>query len=90
MFQKDNIHPVLEIRLEGDVSFPEYKEHVKEGKIISVSHIKLTALTAGMSSNKTSVALFIDLPDGKVVFAETSLRLFLIAARMLQAKYGEE
>jgi hypothetical protein len=43
-------------------------------------------LEGGMSSGKPSVALRFDLPDGSVVIAETSARLFCTAARAMLAK----
>lgn len=51
--------------------------------------MQVTALLGGMSSGAPSVALRIDLEDGSVVIAETSLALFLTAADGLKAKYGD-
>jgi hypothetical protein len=41
-----------------------------------------------MSSGKPSVSIMFELPDGKIVFAETSLALFLAAAQTFAAKQG--
>ena len=46
--------------------------------------IKITALKGGMTSGLPSVAMCFDLPDGRVVLAETSLRLFRTAAAALE------
>jgi len=40
----------------------------------------------GMSSGKDSVFVQVFLPDGRVVMAETSMELFLAAARAFAAK----
>lgn len=80
----------LHIKLDEDPAWPDLAEqreriiHLAEGTVIEVA-----ALAGGMQSGRTSLALRIDLPDGQVVIAETSLRLFLNAARVLQAKYPE-
>ena len=50
--------------------------------------IQVAALSAGMVSGRESVAIRMDLPDGRVVVAETSLRLFVQAADVLKTRYG--
>jgi hypothetical protein len=42
-----------------------------------------------MASGKPSVMLRIDLPDGRVVLAETSLRLFAAAAHAFASNYPD-
>lgn len=49
--------------------------------------LEITALSHGMESGATSVALRINLPDGKVVIAETSLALLVATVRALAARY---
>lgn len=49
--------------------------------------IGVAVLDAGMASGLPSIALRIDLPDGKTVIAETSARLFCTAAKAVMAKY---
>jgi len=76
----------LKIILDGDGSFPELQQkriHTTQ------EEITVTALGGGMASGKPSVALVIPLPDGSVMFAETSLALFLSAAEVLKAKWGD-
>lgn len=51
--------------------------------------IGVTGLEGGMKSGKPSAALRLDLPDGRIVIAETSLALFLTAADALKARYGD-
>ena len=81
--------PSLDIHLDGDKCWPDLE--AKREQIIHVTeHLEVAALSGGMQSGRPSVALRIDLPDGRVVIAETSMRLFLGAARAFRARYGEE
>jgi hypothetical protein len=62
---------------------------IPEKKIIHITEpIKVGALLAGMSSGKASIAFGITLPNGQVVLAETSMRLFHIAAKAFAVRYG--
>lgn len=60
-------------------------------KVIHLTNpITVYSLAAGMESGKPSVGFVFDLPDGKKVVAETSLELFISAARALAiAHVGE-
>lgn len=84
--------PTLAIKLDGDGSYPDLARraadviHLGEG----APPIGVTALAGGMASGRTSVMLRLDLPDGRVVLAETSVRLFLLAADALRARYGDQ
>lgn len=49
--------------------------------------IGLAVLGSGMASGLPSIALRIDLPDGKTVIVETSARLFCLAADAIKARY---
>lgn len=62
------------------------------GEVITLpdeTPLRITALAGGMMSGAPSVMLRLDLPDGRTVLAQTSLRLFLAAADMLRARYGD-
>lgn len=81
------------IKLEGDGAWPDLVEKMQAGKVIHIgngSHIEVAALSGGMTSGRPSVMFRIDLPDGRTVMAETSMRLFLTAARAFEARYGAE
>ena len=59
------------------------KKIEKGRKIIhlpSEAVIQICALEGGMASGKPSVCFRIDLPDGRTVLAQTSARLFVMAA----------
>lgn len=78
--------PHMKIVLDGDGKFPEL-----QGKKIHRAEISAaTGLPGGMASGKASVAFIIPLEDGSVVFAETSLSVFLGAARAFRGRYGED
>ena len=76
----------LELRLDGDGALAEFKER----ELVSGEQLIVCALSRGMASGRPSVAVACELPDGKVFFAQTSLRLFLAAADALRARYELE
>src|SRR5262245_29180425 len=78
--------PELRIVLDGEGAFPELAD---ASKVIHIQDFAVTALEAGMESGRPSVAFIFELPDGKVVFAETSMRLFQLAAQAFKTKYGD-
>lgn len=84
--------PVLRIVLQ-EPHWPELAKAQREGRVIHLGNdappIGVGGLAGGMSSGKPSVALRIDLPDGRHVIAETSLALFLMAADALKARFGD-
>jgi hypothetical protein len=78
--------PSMNIVLQ-EPAWPELRE--RTDVIHTTGPIGIAGLEGGMESGKPSVALRIDLPDGRVVLAETSLSLFLTAADALRARYGD-
>lgn len=52
--------------------------------------IRLGALPGGMKSGRTSVSLIFPLPDGRFVFAQTSLGLLQGAVRGFTIVYGDQ
>jgi hypothetical protein len=81
--------PVLKLKMEGDGAWPDMVDKLTEGKVIRSEDIELAVLKGGMASGKPSIAIRINLDDDSVVFAETSLALFLSAADAFKAKYGD-
>ena len=79
----------LTLKMEGDGAWPDMSEKLAEGKVLRSESIEMAVLKGGMASGKPSVAIRIDLDDDSVVFAETSLALFLSAADAFKAKYGD-
>jgi hypothetical protein len=82
-------HPYLTLKLDGDGAWPDLVEKRERGELIHVTGFELGALAAGMGSGLPSIALRIDLPDGRVVIAESSLRLFLTAYEALVIRFGD-
>ena len=80
----------ITLRLDGDGMLDDLgdRELVHLGN--DAPPLRVGALAGGMASGRTSVAFGFELPDGRVVLAETSLRLFLAAADALRARYGDE
>jgi len=77
--------PDLKLVMDGDGAWPDLAETPE--KIIHVTEgISMTRLTNGMASGKSSVAIRLNLPDGRVVIAETSMELFQSAARAFRVK----
>lgn len=81
--------PAMKIILEGDNALPEYAKHAEEGRIIRGEISALTALPAGMTSGLPSIGIWIELDDGRVVFGETSMRLFQTASAAFKGRYGD-
>lgn len=76
----------LDIHLEGDGCWKDLSmKQIRTAPLKSIALLK-----GGMQSGKSSVSFRIDLNDGTVIIAETSLTLFLAAARAFQAKACEE
>ncbi len=74
----------LDLQLDGDNCWLE----LKEKGYIEASLSGIAGLPHGTVEGRPSVTVRIELPDGQTVLAETTLRLFLAAARALLARYG--
>lgn len=75
----------IDIVLDGNNAWPDLQDR----GVHEVQKLAITALDRGMASGKPSVAIRLDLEDGTVVVAQTSLVLFLSAADALKARYGD-
>jgi uncharacterized protein (UPF0371 family) len=79
---------MMDVNLNGDNAWPDLQG--KEDSIIELEKmIQVAVLDRGMTSGKPSVCFRLNLPDGKVVLAQTSARLFCTAAKMIMAKYPD-
>ena len=78
----------LRIILDGEGAFTELQPKVTAGQVEQGQVAAVAALPRGMNSGKPSVMAQVDLPDGRVVMAETSMRLFLMASRAFRIRYG--
>jgi hypothetical protein len=80
----------MNIIMQGDNCWPDLADdkvviHLGEGS----KPIQVAVLDGGLKSGRPSVAIRTDLPDGTVVIAETTARLFVTAARAVLAKYPD-
>ena len=57
------------------------------GKLLDVTAVG--ALTKGTESGQPTITIRMDTPDGKIVLGQTTLRLFVNAARAFAAAYGK-
>ena len=84
----------MTVNLNGDGAWPDLGDKQTAGLLIWLigndgPPIQVCTLDGGMTSGNPSVAIRIDLPDGSVVVAETSVRLFQMAAAAMRGKYGD-
>ena len=82
--------PTLTIVPHGDGAWPDLADRMN--RIIYLGNdaeIQMVGLSHGTVTGEPSVALRFDLPDGRIVVAETTLRLFLTAADSLKAVHGD-
>jgi hypothetical protein len=74
----------------GDGAFqPLTDQHGTPIEIAAEQPIHVALLESGMESGKPSIAFGFVLPDGRWVFAQTSMALFLTAADAFRAKAGD-
>lgn len=76
----------MNVILDGDRVWPDLvKKRVVEVK----RPISVAGLVGGLESGKPSVTIRLDVGNGVVVLAQTSLSLFLQAADLLKLHYGD-
>lgn len=68
---------MLTLHLDGTGQWPAIED--RKLKMLGISR-----LPAGMQTGKSSVAVILEGPDGKMYACETSMNLFLMAARAFQ------
>ncbi len=76
----------MKIILDGDGCWPDLaiKNYVEAQEGMEVALLK-----GGMASGKPSVAIRLTLPDGQVVIAQTTARLFCSAGRAFMARHPD-
>lgn len=66
-------------------------QDIDKDKIIDVkAPVRVGVLDRGTVQGRPSVGIAFTLPDGQTVLAQTTLRLFLQAAKVFTAEYGEQ
>ncbi len=77
--------PDVRVILDGDNALSDVDPAtLREGRFD-----RIMALEAGMSSGLPSVTIMVLMPDGTRVLAQTSARIFCIAARAIVARYPQ-
>ena len=79
----------MNIKLDGDNAWPDLREKDVIHLANDAPAIEVALLDGGLVSGRPSVAIRIDLPDGRTVLAETTARLFCMAGPAIQAKYPD-
>lgn len=83
--------PAIYVIIEKEPSWPDLVEKVRQGQVIHLSNEtpwEIATLGDGTVSGQPSICLRLDLPDGRTVVAETTLRAFQAANAALEGKYG--
>lgn len=79
----------LNLILQGEGAWPD----LTDGRLIHLGNgappMQVAVLDKGMASGRPSVAVRLDLPDGRIVVAETTARLFCAAGRAIAARYPD-
>lgn len=76
----------LEIQMDGDNCWPDLADREWEAaRLVSVA-----VLPHGTSEGRPSVTLRVETEDGRVMLAQTTLRLFETAARAFAVKYPDD
>jgi hypothetical protein len=79
--------PVIDLKVDGDDAWTD----TQLSEIIDCgTTIKMAGLRGGMGSGKPSVAIRLDLPDGRAAIAQTSLAMLETVTRALIARYGSQ
>lgn len=83
--------PALNIHVDGEGCWPDLAWTVGQDgpKTLTTAIVSVACLPHGMLSGAPSVTIRLDLPDGTVALAETSLALFLMAADAFVARHGD-
>lgn len=81
--------PSLNVIVDGDGAWPDLARKPRKVLHLSDTTLSIAALAGGMVSGRASVMFRIDLPDGRTVLIETSLRTLHAAVTAIVAKHGE-
>lgn len=76
--------PNLTLILDGDNCWPDLQEKAYQE---SRAPIQVAVLPQGMASGKPSITFRLDLPDGSIAIAQTSVALLIAAVRMITVKH---
>lgn len=82
----------IQVRLGKEPVWDDLGDKLEKGELIHITEgtIQMSGLKGGMTSGRASIAIRIDLPDGKTVIVEVSYRSFLLASSMLTSQLGDD
>ena len=85
--------PQLDLKLDGDGCWPDILTAHETGRLINATGndtvVGLALLQGGMASGEASVTIRLDLPDGRVVIAETSFALLENAVNCMRIRLSQ-
>jgi hypothetical protein len=83
----------LPLFIHGDSAWPDLTAKRDTGLLVNVMDedgaLELAALPQGTVGGRTTVTIRVNLPGGRVVLAQTTLRLLKAAVRAFEAAHGE-
>ena len=80
---------MINIHLDGDGCWPDLADKMGTENLIEVRNIEIGVLERGMTSGRTSISIKINLPDGKIVLYQGSLREFILGVETIKTRYAE-
>jgi hypothetical protein len=83
------LSPSLRVAVDGEGAWPDLARKPNKVMKLGDSAMAIAALAGGMQSGRASVMFRIDLPDGRTVVIETSLRTLHAAVTAIVARHGE-
>ena len=84
--------PTINVNLKGEGAWPDMQQLIDDDKLVIIPNeavIDIAVLDDGTVSGEPSIAFRFYLPDGKVAFAQTTLRLFLTSVRVINTRYPD-
>ena len=83
--------PAIKVHILDVEDPPQWPELASDPKWVHLRDpvIEIVALEGGMHSGQPSLTIRLDLPDGTIVTAETSLAVFQTANAALRGRFGD-
>jgi len=78
--------PTMKMHLDGDGCWPDLQGKMGTEQVIETAVCEVALLVGGMISGKSSVSFRYDLPDGRVLWAQTSLDLLENAVKAFRVR----
>jgi len=82
--------PIINLKLNGERAFSDLQGKEKGDIIHRKAAFTVASLAKGMKSGHPSLAIRIDLPEGKVLIQETSVAAWLAIAAALEMRFGRK